>query len=63
MNGAMGTLRGYMWPQGADPHNSARPDLQARICVFVEFDDVDLGKDEHGEPRSFFKTDPMRKNW
>ena len=44
MNGALGWVRGFMWPQGGDPA-SADPKLRSPICVFVEFDDVNLGSD------------------
>ena len=53
MNGAMGEFKGYMWPEGGDPH-SEDPEKWSPLCVFVEFDSVDLGKDEAGQPRSFF---------
>ena len=62
MNGAMGELRGYMWPEGGDPH-SQDPEKRSPLCVFVEFDSVDLGMDEAGRPRSFFPNDPLRRNW
>ena len=61
MNGAMGVLRGYMWPKGGDPH-SDDPSLRSPLCLFVEFDSVDP-RDEKGNPRSFFPGDPVRKNW
>ena len=61
MNGAMGVLRGYMWPKGGDPH-SDDPSLRSPLCLFVEFDSIDL-RDEKGNPRSFFPGDPVRKNW
>ena len=49
MNGALGVLRGYMWPQGGDPH-SKDSELRSPICVFVEFDSVNLGVDGAGRP-------------
>ena len=53
MNGALGTVRGFIWPEGGDPHSQVRK-LQAPVCVVVEFDDVDLGQeiacDGRGEP-------------
>ena len=39
MNGAMGVLRGYMWPKGGDPH-SDDPSLRSPLCLFVEFDSI-----------------------
>ena len=68
MNGALGVVRGYMWPRGADPH-SANVEERTPICVFVEFDSVNLGMDEAGRPRSVFPDDPpagmrgSRRNW
>ena len=53
MNGAAGVVRGFIWPKGGDP-NSADEDKQAPLCVVVEFDDVDLGTDAEGKPRTFF---------
>ena len=52
MNGAAGVVRGFIWPQGGDP-NSADEQKQAPLCVVVEFDDVDLGRDAEGKPRTF----------
>ena len=53
MNGALGTVLGFVWPQGGDPHSPKRQ-LQSPVCVVVEFDDIDLGEeqalDEHGDP-------------
>mgnify|MGYP003325196004 CR=1 FL=1 len=57
MNGALGVLRGYMWPEGGDP-NSNDPAKWAPLSVFVEFDSVSLGTEESGRPRSFFPDDP-----
>ena len=56
MNGALGHVVGYMWPEGGDPH-SDDAELRSPLCVFVEFDDVNLGG------RSFFPDDARRKNW
>ena len=62
MNGALGVVRGYMWPEGADPHHK-KVEKRNPLCVFVEFDSVNLGEDEQGRPRSFFPDDPERRNW
>ena len=62
MNGALGVVRGYMWPEGGNPY-SERSELRTPLCVFVEFDSVNLGVDEEGRPRSFFPNDPVRQNW
>jgi len=62
MNGALGVVRGYMWPEGGNPY-SERSELRTPLCVFVEFDSVNLGVDEEGRPRSFFPNDPVRHNW
>ena len=67
MNGALGVLRGYMWPEGGDPH-AALKKQRAPLCVFVEFDSVNLVNAE-GQPLSFFPDDPpasepgSRRNW
>ena len=63
MNGALGTVVGYMWPTGADPHHPTEKSLRAPIIVFVEFDDVNLGGDEHGVERTFFPECPERRRW
>jgi len=70
MNGALGTVRGFIWPEGGDPH-AAKKELRAPACVVVEFDDIDLGqeaaRDARGDPivcdgrvsyqrRNFFPT-------
>ena len=51
MNGAIGRVRGYVWPEGGDPR-SKDSRKRAPICVVVEFDEVDLGEEqkvEHGQ--------------
>jgi len=52
MNGALGYVRGFVWPQGGDP-SSKDPKKRSPLCVVVEFDDVNLGEmdavDERGE--------------
>ena len=61
INGALGFVRGYVWPRGGDP-NSQDSRKRAPLCVVVEFDDVKLkGEtlyDAEGKPvpnlRSFF---------
>ena len=50
MNGAIGTVRGFVWPEGGDP-TARLPDGSAdlkkqALCVVVEFDDVNLGEEE-----------------
>ena len=67
MNGALGVVRGYMWPEGGNPC-SEKPELRTPLCVFVEFDAVNL-VDEAGRPRTFFPNDPpadvpgSRRKW
>ena len=61
MNGALGTLKGYMWPEGGDP-NSLDSRLRAPLCLIVEFDDVNL-KDEDGQRRTFFPGEPDKARW
>ena len=42
MNGALGRVIGFVWPEGGDPasSDSAR---KSPFCVIVEFDEVNLG--------------------
>ena len=61
MNGAMGWVRGYIWPEGGDP-TSKDPTLRAPLCVLVEFDEVSL-KDEQGKPLTFFPDDYEKRRW
>jgi len=53
VNGAMGTVRGFVW----DKQDSSMP-----LFVVVEFDEVKL-KGADGEQRSFFPGEPDKKNW
>ena len=50
MNGAIGTVRGFVWPEGGDPNAKkadGKEDLTKQaLCVIVEFDDVNLGEEE-----------------
>lgn len=62
MNGAIGIVKGFMFPDGFDP-NSSNPEVRGPICVLVEFEDVDLGTDEQGRPWSFFPDEPEKRNW
>ena len=66
MNGALGWVKGFMWPVGGDPL-SPEDSLRAPICVFVEFDDVQLGVEQRatGErvERSFCPDDPEKRRW
>jgi hypothetical protein len=62
MNGAMGTVRGFVWPKGGDPASSDSS-LRVPHAIIVEFDDVDLGTDKAGRKRSFFPDDASRANW
>ena len=68
MNGALGVFRGYMWPEGGDPHSPLKS-KRAPLCIFVEFDSVNLGTDARGVPRSFFPDEPpadvpgSKRNW
>ena len=48
MNGALGYVRGYVWPSGGDPR-SKESKKRAPICVVIEFDEVDLGWEEKVE--------------
>jgi hypothetical protein len=67
MNGAMGVVRGFIWPVAADPAQRVGPDskvseLRAPLCVLVEFPGVDL-RDEQGRPLSFFPDDAEKRRW
>jgi hypothetical protein len=42
MNGAMGVVRGFVWPPGGSPE-SAEEHKRAPVAVLVEFDRVELG--------------------
>ena len=44
MIGALGVVRGFLWPRGGESY-SLELRLRAPLCVFVEFDDVDMGID------------------
>ena len=48
MNGALGYVAGYVWPEGGDPRSSDSR-KRAPICIVVEFDDIDLGFEEKME--------------
>jgi hypothetical protein len=52
MNGALGYVQGFVWPQGGDPE-SKESKKRSPLCVIVEFDDVNLGEmdavDERGD--------------
>lgn len=54
VNGSTGTVKGFVWPSGADP-NSSDPRRRAPFCVIVEFDDVRLDEtvvDDEGVKRT-----------
>ncbi len=61
MNGALGYVRGFIWPKGGSP-GAVDSSRRMPLSIVVEFDDVDLGveeaSDENGEavqrPRTFF---------
>ena len=57
VNGAVGTVRGFMFPDGFDP-NSEQSRLSTPLCVVVEFDDVRLP-----EGKSFFPGEPGKERW
>ena len=60
MNGALGVVHGYMWPEGGDP-TSEDPTKRSPLCVFVEFDSVNSGTVEAGRERCFFPDDPLMR--
>ena len=61
MNGALGDHKGYMWPEDADAQ-SDKIEQRTPLCVFVEFDSVNLIAPD-GQRRSFFPNDPEKQNW
>jgi ATP-dependent DNA helicase PIF1 len=61
MNGAMGTVRGFVWPQGGDPA-ATKKELSVPLCVVVEFDAVEL-TDSSGQPRTYFPGEPDKAKW
>ena len=61
MNGALGFVKGFMWPADADAQ-SDKIEQRTPLCVLVEFDSVNLN-DPDGQVRSFFPNDPQKKNW
>ena len=61
VNGAMGTVRGFVWPEGGHP-GAKDTKKSMPLCVIVEFDDVKL-KGADGEERSFFPGEPDKKKW
>ena len=48
----------FVWQARSEDTAKAVP-----LCVFVEFDDVQLGTDDTGRERSFFLEDPVRRKW
>ena len=62
MNGALGVVKGFMWPEGGDP-GSSESRLSSPLCVLVEFDEVELGTDSKGNDRSFFPDHDEKKKW
>ncbi len=61
MNGALGTVKGFVWPEGGDPTSKVTK-KSAPLFVVVEFDDVKL-KSPLGEERTFFPGEPDKKRW
>ena len=61
VNGAMGTVRGFVWPEGGRP-GAKETEKSMPLCVVVEFDEVKL-RSADGEERSFFPGEPDKKNW
>ena len=62
VNGALGCVRGFAFPEGSDPRSEDSAKV-APLCVFVEFDDVQFGTDGTGSEFSFFPEDPVRRKW
>ena len=62
LNGALGWVRGFMWPVGGKPA-SEDPRRRAPLRIFVEFDDVHSGANEAGERSTLFPDDPEKRRW
>ena len=62
VNGALGVVKGFVWPEGGSPGARSKA-LSAPQYVIVEFDEVNLGLDATGQPRSFFPDNPERARW
>ena len=45
MNGALGVVRGFVFPVGFDP-TSQESRARTPLCVMVEFDEINLGIEE-----------------
>jgi len=52
MNGALGIVKGFMWPEDADAQ-SEKIEQRTPLCVFIEFDSVNLISPD-GQRRFFF---------
>ena len=57
MNGAAGTVRGFMFPQGFDP-NASNTKTSTPLCVIVAFDEVRLP-----DGKTFFPGEPENARW
>ena len=58
MNGALGTVVGFVWPVGGDPASDDSA-LKSPLCVIVEFDGLFFGS----RSQSFFPGEPGRERW
>jgi hypothetical protein len=61
MNGALGIVKGFAWPEDADAQ-SEQVEKRTPLCVLVEFDSVNLVTPA-GDRRSFFPGDAEKTNW
>ena len=61
MNGALGVVRGFMWPEDADGQ-SDKIEQRTPLCVLMEFDSVNLVAPD-GQRRTFFPSDSEKENW
>ena len=57
VNGAAGTVKGFMFPQGFDP-NASSTKVSTPLCVIVGFDDVRLP-----DGKTFFPGGPEKSRW
>ena len=61
MNGALGVVKGFMWPEDSDAQ-SEKIAQRTPLCVFIKLDSVNLISPD-GQRRSFFRNDPEKMNW
>jgi hypothetical protein len=61
MNGAMGTVRGFVWSKGGGG-GAKTTDLSVPLCVVVEFDEIRM-TGPSAEERTYFPDEPEKARW